>query len=605
MSDILFSPRILGEEHHGRPVGVHHLLLLGIDDGRVEAGLQGHGKIDGRDDRPAGEAEGDITDSQHGGQAKLGFDRPHCPQGFQRLLLFGRHGQGQAVDQQIFLRNACGHSGITDSCCGCDPSGCGCGNPFPIEGQPDEGRAVLAGQRKDGAEALLLSGDGIDQHLAVGGLEGPLQGGRVGGVQDQRCGGDPGGGEHGPLQGRRLVDAGKSAVEVDQGGAGIYLLLGFAPDVGGLPLAQFLAISLLAGGINALADKGAGGLAAYGDRRGAAGEKHPARRRGPGEIPAFEGAADRPDVGRGSAAAAADDPHPQGQHSLMIGGHLFGGPRKNRLAVPQDRQACIGLGDEGQRGDGAHFFENSVDPLHPQPAIGTEYVDLEGVESDRRGFGGGSQNGPPAVVEGHQGHDRQGGEFPAGDDRGPKLPDIEEGLQGDKVGSGFGESAHLLAEDIDHLVEGSVSHRFQETARGADRSRHETPRPGRPAGDLDRPGVDLRHPALQPVMGQLDPAASEGVGHQDIGAGLGVFPMNAFHHFRRVDVHPFGGGAGSQAPLLEHGSHGAVQNQHPLPYRPSKIGHLSSLFPAERSADALHRRLPPLKFLFEPRPAGG
>ncbi len=293
-------------------------------------------------------------------------------------------------------------------------------------------------------------------------------------------------------------------------------------------------------------------------------------------------------MGRGGAAAAAHHPHAQGDHLLVVARHLRRRGGKDRLPVPQLGKAGVGLGDQGAGGDGAHLLQDREDPLGPEPAVGADHIGSEGVEGHRGGLGRGAEDRAAAVVEGHLGDDRQAGEAAAGHHGGPQLADIEKGFQGDQVGAGVGEGRHLLGENLHHLIEERIAHRLEEAAGGTDGSRHEPLPAGSPAGDLHRPGVDLGHPVLQGVMGQLEPTAAEGVGDKDVGAGLGVLPVNALDHLRRHQVHLFGAAAGLEAAGLQHRAHGPVENQDPLLYRLQKISHCRNLPGDWRMGVGLH-----------------
>ena len=51
-----------------------------------------------------------------------------------------------------------------------------------------------------------------------------------------------------------------------------------------------------------------------------------------GLVLAGQGLPHGPDVGRGGAAAAADDPHPEVQEPVVVGGHLLG--RAGKMVFP-------------------------------------------------------------------------------------------------------------------------------------------------------------------------------------------------------------------------------------------------------------------------------
>ncbi len=65
-------------------------------------------------------------------------------------------------------------------------------------------------------------------------------------------------------------------------------------------------------------------------------------------------------------------------------------------------------------------------------------------------------------------------------------------------------------------------------------------------------------------MGELAAAAAEAVADEDIGAGLGIFPMNADNDLGGCQIHLLGASAGGQPAFLQQGSHGSVENQYPI-----------------------------------------
>ncbi len=96
------------------------------------------------------------------------------------------------------------------------------------------------------------------------------------------------------------------------------------------------------------------------------------------------------------------------------------------------------------------------------------------------------------------------------------------------------------------------------------------------ASQFHRSAVDFCHAVGQAVMGQLDAAAAETVGNDDIGTGFDIFAMNANHHLGRNKVHLLRTAAGLQATLLQQGAHGTVQHQYPFLQRGTKILHYCS-----------------------------
>ena len=110
------------------------------------------------------------------------------------------------------------------------------------------------------------------------------------------------------------------------------------------------------------------------------------------------------------------------------------------------------------------------------------------------------------------------------DDRGPDLEDVLGRLDDQQVGAALDEGPGLLVEDLRELREGDLAESRvvaggQEAGR-ADRAGDEALRPGRLAGDLGGPAVDLHGPLAEPPLVELQPRALEGIGLDDLRSGL-------------------------------------------------------------------------------------
>jgi len=90
------------------------------------------------------------------------------------------------------------------------------------------------------------------------------------------------------------------------------------------------------------------------------------------------------DMGRSSTAATADHPDAEVQQPVMVADHLLGRPWENRLAVPEDGESGVSLGDQWQRGYLAHGGKNFVDAVHPETTVRTDHVGPHRL----KGYGG-------------------------------------------------------------------------------------------------------------------------------------------------------------------------------------------------------------------------
>ena len=269
-----------------------------------------------------------------------------------------------------------------------------------------------------------------------------------------------------------------------------------------------------------------------------------------------------------SAATTTDHPYPQPDHPFMVGGHLLRSTREDGSTVDELRQAGVGLGDQRQAGRRAHLAEDIVDTVHPQSAVGADDVGTGGSQGNGSRLGRRTQHRPAVVVEGQHGDDRdRPGYFPDGNQGCATLLDIQKRLQTDQVGPGIDQRGSLLAEGGLHLVEGDLAQGLHKLAGGADGSAHVGPAFGLLACDLHGAGIDLCQSPLQAVVGQLETAAAEGVGDDDVGPGLNIITVHRRHHLRHGQVELFRRLPRLQAPFLEHGAHGSVENKHLFPYR--------------------------------------
>jgi hypothetical protein len=80
-------------------------------------------------------------------------------------------------------------------------------------------------------------------------------------------------------------------------------------------------------------------------------------------------------------------------------------------------------------------------------------------------------------------------------------------------------------------------------------------------GELDRPDVDVPHPVLEPMAGELDAVGTEGVGLDQLGAGRNVRSVNLLDDFGLGEVELVEGALEAHSPDVELGSHRAVPQE--------------------------------------------
>jgi hypothetical protein len=248
------------------------------------------------------------------------------------------------------------------------------------------------------------------------------------------------------------------------------------------------------------------------------------------------------------AAAAADDVQPAAggkvpQHLGHLGRSLV-------VAAEGVRQAGVGVaGDEDRREARqlldvrAHLFraESAVDADGEERRVRDRVpARLHGLAAERASGGVGDRQ---------RGDDRQGDAAVVevlldGEERRLEVQRVEGGFGQEDVHAAVDQAAGLLVVRVDQLVErnpaeAGVVHVGRERRRAVGRSHragHEARLAGsgevvgRLAADLCGRFVDLVHVRLQVVVGERDRLRVEGVGLDDVRAGLEVLAMHVVEH---------------------------------------------------------------------------
>ncbi len=302
-------------------------------------------------------------------------------------------------------------------------------------------------------------------------------------------------------------------------------------------------------------------------------------------------------VGRG-AAAAPDDVEEAAVGPLGdLLRHALG-----RLVVAAQLvgQAGVGVGADGHVRHPGELLDVLAELVGAQRAVQSE-ADRAGVaQAVPEGFGRLAGEGPPALV-GDRAGDHHGDttlglsleEALDGEDRGLSVERVEDGLDQQQVGTAVQQGDGGVGVGLDQLV---PAHRPE--ARVVDIRRERQRLGGRPehAGDPAHPPVEglhglalgagqrrrglvqLDHHVLKAEVGQGDAVGVEGVGLDDVGAGLQVGAVDPGddlglrQHQQLVVALLLVLVVAEAVPAvvvlfqavpLDHGAHGAVQDQDP------------------------------------------
>ncbi len=530
------------------------LELLGVHDREVEPGPGGVVEEDrvhhlaGRGRQP----EGHVRDPEHGPAAgQLGLHGTQPLEGLDRApeigLVAARHREDQRIDHQVLVGEAEA----------CDQQVAGAARDLQLVLAGESLAALVdAARHHRGPEAreqggdrgdpllAVLEVDRVDDRAALAEGEGELDRVGVGRVDHDRRLGRA---NQALVEDRHvgdLVALGRLQADVDDLRPAADLAAG---DLGRLVPALFRhqATELRrADHVGALADQQRAGLVGRLDQidTGVEDPPRPVAGNAPGRAP-LDHRSERGDVAVGGAAAAADQIQP-----AVVGEALerrrqaLGGLRVAAVRVRETR-----VGVAGDRGPG-HL-------VHGAEVVGHQVGTGRAVEPDReqrRVLEGGHERIRGLAGE-HRAHrlDRAGdhhrpsraelGEHPLdGDQRRLGVAGVLAGLDQQQVGAALDQAPDLLREGLDELGEGDAAGDRDRLRGRSDRARHEARTAavrrrvrglaGKPRGHP----VDLAGAVLEPVLGEHDRGATEGVGLDDVGAGGEVGVVDLAHHVRAV-----------------------------------------------------------------------
>ncbi len=153
-------------------------------------------------------------------------------------------------------------------------------------------------------------------------------------------------------------------------------------------------------------------------------------------------------------------------------------------------------------------------------------------------------------------------------------PHVHEGLQDEEVGAGPARAAACRANSSSASAAPMAPMRLHLDAQGADGTGHERRSPSRPglldglARELHRAAVDLRELLREPGGAQLRDARAPAVGRDHVRPGIQVLAVDADDQAGVREAHLLEGTVQEHAPLVEHRSHGAVEEDGLVPAEP-------------------------------------
>ena len=497
------------------------------------------------------EAEGDVGQTQR--RADLGVGHAQLPDRLDRgdavlpgLLLAGAEGEGEEVDEDVGLA----HPPLTGE--GVDepvgdpqlPLG-GAGLTLLVDGQRDDGGAVLLDDRHDPGEAALgavtvLEVHAVDDGASAEALQARLDDGRLGRVQHDR----QGAGGRQPGRGVAHVDRPVAPdvvhAQVDHVGPLAHGLPADVDDLLPVGLQQRVAERPRAVGVGPLPHHQHAGVLPEGHgavERGRAGlDLRRTRQNGP----AADALDHLPHVLRRRPAAAADQPH-----AVLLGEvlqrvrELARGQGVDRPVLAELRQAGIRHHADRHRRVLAQEAQVLAHLGRAGGAVHADHVDAQRLQSGERRTDLRAEQHRAGELHGHlrDEHDpgARGGHGPLGaDEGGLGLQQVLAGLDQDGVDAALDHGLALLLVGVAQQGVRGVAQGRQLGAR-SDRA-DDPPRPlrggpgiGGLAGDPGAGVGRLTDPVRDVVLGQVGPVGAERVGLHRVAADREVRVVDRPH----------------------------------------------------------------------------
>ena len=270
-------------------------------------------------------------------------------------------------------------------------------------------------------------------------------------------------------------------------------------------------------------------------------------------------------IGGGSAASA---------HQLDAGSDKFFGVIRHVLwrtqinvaALDGAGHAGIGLGGERQGSGVAHAFDGVEHGYRPDTAIDAENIDIPFGEAGGKVLRVGAVEAVSILVNGDLGDDGHVGvDLAAGEHSLMQFFHIAEGFEDQQIDSTFDQSGNLLAKSGTRLFERNLAEGFDTNAERAYRAGDPASEAlGCLASQVSAGDVDVAYMAGQTVAGQAKAVGTEGIGFNDLGAGLQIVVVHASDQVGLGNVQLVIATVDENALGVEEGTHGSIAEHRPL-----------------------------------------
>ena len=417
----------------------------------------------------------------------------------------------------------------------------------------------MRGNGQHGLERLGFTVHGVDEGLACIAAHGAAHGLGVGGVDLQRQVAHGLDALHDLHEHAGLIELRQAHIDIERVGTEFGLVKRLAHRVVEVTRTQGLLETLLARGVDALADDVGVGLACLHDQRllrAAHGKSmRVATLRGHRGAHAYE-SADAGDVVRRGAAAATHNGGTrvkQGLGCMRIG---LGVDVVEGAAVLDTRQARVCLHHEGHAGKGCHAREQGRKRVGTKRAVDAHGLHTQCRQRHGADLGTRAQEGAAVLAERHGGHHGQLGALKAGKHRRLSLKQVGHGLDDEEVGTGSLGGTGLLGKEVVRLVEIHGAQGLEQSADGTDVGSHVAG--ARLARARDGGCEHVLHAG---GISQLVGVGTERVGRDDVGTRLHVGAVDGRDSLGMGEIEQFRQLAGLEARLLQHGAHRPVEHK--------------------------------------------